>query len=196
MGSTPPLLHRPTAPLWRRIVARAIDLATVLTVLFTAIVIQLFWFIGELSDRWQPEPWGRRLTSTLAFIALSAVYEWAFLVHSNGQTPGKDIMKLRVVTGRPTGAIPTGPALLRWLPLGLTPLLPSLPMMIVAAGLVSAPAFWASRRTGSDLLAGTRVVHYDRDLEDAAAKRPKARWRRRHEARESETLEAIPGRFR
>lgn len=155
-----------------------------LSILFALVVTHAFWFIGRLSDRFHPEPWGRRLVATLAFIAMSALYEWAFLVHSKGQTPGKDIMKLRVVTTGQEAKISTPRALCRWLPLGAAPLLQPLWLMAPALAAAGVSAARRDRRALHDLVAGTRVVAYDRDLEDPDARRPKPRWRRRQEARD------------
>lgn len=162
--------------------------------LWAAVVSHLFWFMGSLSDRFQPEPWGRAFVPTCTFVVLHGIYEWMFHVHNNGQTPGKDIMKLRLVTVDEHNTLGTRRAVLRWLAPGLLPLLVPLWLALGGYVLMSLPLATASRRSVYDHLANTRVVPYDRDLEDPSAIRPKARWRRRSEARER--ADRLAGRIR
>lgn len=189
-----PVSQRPPASLQRRLAAKIIDALTVLSALWAAIVLHILWFFGELVDKHQPEPWGRRFVTTVAFVLAWAVYEWAFLVHSQGQTPGKDIMKLRVVSLGPAPDISTGRALFRWLPVGLLALLEPMWLIVVGAALIASPAVRSDRRVVHDVLARTRVVDYDRDREDPAARRPRPRWRRRQEARAAREESDMSGR--
>lgn len=179
------LLDRPPAPFVRRVAARVIDALTVLATLWAAIVMHLLWFFGDLSDRYQPEPWGRWFVTTVSYVTLWGIYEWAFLVHSKGQTPGKDIMKVRVTSTHGSPEISTAQAIGRWLPLGAVAMATNPLLVIVGLAVTSLPAVRDDRRTLLDVVARTRVVPYDRDHEDPSARRPKPRWRRRREAREA-----------
>jgi uncharacterized RDD family membrane protein YckC len=144
------------------------------------VVTQLFWFMDKLSDRLDPEPWKRGFVATLTFVVLSGIYEVVFLVHNKGQTPGKDIMKLRVV---PTdGRLDIAPvvALRRWLLPGISVMLS--PMWMAAAAVaatgVTVP-LGTRRRAVHDVIAGTLVVPYDREREDPTAHKAAPSWRRR-----------------
>jgi uncharacterized RDD family membrane protein YckC len=182
----PPLAHRPRAAHWPRLAARVIDLATVLTVLWGLVVLQVFWFMGDLSSRVDPAPWGRGFVPTVFFVVMLGAYEIVFLVHSRGQTPGMDIMKLRVVAldGAP---VTVGRATRRWLVAGLLLFLTPLWLAALGVGATGLPVATGARRSLRDLAAGTRVVAYDRDHEDEAARRPSSR-RARREEREAHLL--------
>ena len=100
------------------------------------------------------------------FLALSSVYELVFLVRL-GQTPGKDAMHVKVVAAG-GGPVPIPRAVVRWLPVVAAAAVPDLR---VAAGLLGALALAAllapGRRGLHDRLAGTSVVAYDADREEA-----------------------------
>lgn len=190
-----PVDQRPPAPIHRRIGARVIDVLTVLCVLWAAIVMHIFWFIGPLAEDHQPDPWGGRFVTTVAFVALWMLYEWAFLVYSKGQTPGKDIMKLRVISTGGSPEVGSAQALLRWTPLAVLPWIAPVWAVPIALAAVALPLVGRRRRAVHEVVSRTRVVAFDRDREDPSARRPKPRWRRRKEEREeSELSESIAGR--
>ena len=161
------------APLARRAAARAIDAATVLFTLWALVVLRVFWWMDGLSDRVHPEPWGRAFGATLTFVVLSGVYEVVFLVASKGQTPGKDLMKLRVVPRHGGEAVSWRRALGRWVLPGLVLLVPPLWAGAGLAAATGATVLGRSRRSLADRLAATAVVPYDRDVEDPDSVRPR-----------------------
>lgn len=155
------------AALWRRAAARLVDAAIVFFVLWALVVLRVFWFMGALSERLDPQPWGRAFVPTVAFVVLHLTYEVVFLTWNKGQTPAKEHFKIRVVRqhepGDPGPARALGRSTLPgvawlaspvWLALGLLALLGT------AAPLSHRRAAW------HDLLAGTSVVHYDRRAEE------------------------------
>lgn len=184
----PPLRLRPPAERWRRIAARLVDAATVLTVLWVLVVLRVLWFVPGLTDRFQPEPWGRSFVVTVTFVALATVYEAVFVSRSSGQTPGKDIMNIRVVGPAGDGAVGTGRALARALPVFAVPLVR--PMWAAVAVLAVVTLTLAGRRSLSDALTRTTVVPYHRDQEDPTARRPLGR----HQRRALEVMGEIPQR--
>lgn len=179
-----PLHQRPPATPWRRVAARAIDAATVVTLLWTLVVTHALWFMPELTDRFQPEPWGRSFVATLAFLVLAAIYEAVFVVRNEGQTPGKDLMDLRVVGPRTDGRMTVARTLARWSPLAVVPVVRPAWAAVLGVAVMAATVVLGSRwRPVTDAIAGTVVVGYDRDLEDPTARQPSTRRRRRAEAR-------------
>ncbi len=150
------------APLWRRGLARLVDLATVFFVLWTLVVLQLLWFMHELSIRVDPAPWGRAFAPLVVFVVLSAVYDVVFLRWNAGQTPGKQLMRVRVVHRSDGGSLSAGRALARWLLPGaallIWPLWAGLAAVAVTA--VSIPV-GLHRQALHDHLADTTVVVYD-----------------------------------
>lgn len=163
---------------WRRLAALAIDAATVATVLWVLVVLHVLWFMDDWSARIQPGPWGRGFVATLAFCVLAMVYETVFVVANHGQTPGKDIMNLRVVGS--SGGGPIGPlrALARGLPLAVVPFVRPVSLLVIVAVVHALLLCTAGRRSLSDRLAATDVVAYDRDAHDPTARRPSSRRRR------------------
>jgi uncharacterized RDD family membrane protein YckC len=163
----------------RRVAARAIDAATVFFLLWALVVVRVLWFMDFLSDRVDPEPWGRAFVATATFVVFSAVYEVIFLVHNKGQTPGKDIMKVRVVPTDGNKHVGAGRAVARWLLPGLAVLVPPFWLGALAATATGIPALAQRRRRAvHDLVGGTVVVPYDRDEEDPASRvttRPRRR---------------------
>lgn len=144
--------------------------------MWALVVLQVFWFMDELSGRVDPEPWGRAFVATVTFVVLHGVYEVTFLTLNQGQTPGRDLLRIRVVPARGDDVLDARRALRRWVLPGLSALVPP----VWAGGLlvagVTATAAWPRRRRGAaDLLAGTVVVHYDRDKEDPTSRRPPGR---------------------
>lgn len=147
------------APLWRRVVARLVDMASVFFVLWFLVVVQVLWFMREAADRYAPAPWGRAFAPLCAYLALYAAYEAVFLHWNRGQTPGRQLLGIRVVDARDGSDPSTGRVLARWLvpalalvvrPLWAGPLL-------LALTAVSLP-FGTRRRAVHDLIAGTTVV--------------------------------------
>src|SRR4051794_34346953 len=86
------------AALWRRLAARLADILTVVFVVWAVVVLQVLWFMGQLSRAVHPRPWGTAFVPTMTIVALYAVYEIVFVRYNQGQTPGKDVFKIRVVT--------------------------------------------------------------------------------------------------
>jgi uncharacterized RDD family membrane protein YckC len=171
-----PRVHPPAA-LWRRASARLLDAAVVFFVLWVLVVLRVLWFMGDLAEDVAPEPWGTAFVPTVAFVALFLAYEVVYLVRNQGQTPGKELMKVRVVRAVPQGtdrtdptdgrSIGTGRALVR----SLLPVLTWLASpALLALALLFAPATsvpWSRRRAAwHDHLGGTAVVHYDRQAEE------------------------------
>lgn len=160
--------------------ARAIDALTVLCILWALVITQIFWFMNRLSERFDPEPWGRTFVATMSFVVLSALYEMVFLVRSKGQTPGKDLMKMRVIPTDGSDRVKTVRAFVRWLLPGVLAVAfvasPWLGAATVAA--IAATALLPGRRAVHDLVAATMVVPYDRDNEDPAAGKRAHSWRR------------------
>lgn len=107
---------------------------------------------------------GRDQARPLFFVLLSA-YELVYVIRL-GQTPGKDLLDIRV-TG-PDGAPPSpARAGLRWLPLLAVAAIPDPRASFVLLLAVTAPAALGRARRGThDLLAGTVVVAYDADHEE------------------------------
>jgi uncharacterized RDD family membrane protein YckC len=167
---------------WRRGLARLLDQSIAVTVLFMLVVVQIFWFMADAVDSLHPDPWGRALVPQICFVALSLVLEVVFLRWSLGQTPGRDRMKVRVVRlDDPTGQAPIGlgRALARWAVPGLAMLAPQVWPGLVIVALCGAPSLFGSGRSLPDLLAGTRVVPFDRTAHEVAVKGDDAKPRRR-----------------
>lgn len=186
------LQDRAPAAVWRRVAARVMDAAAVITAMWTLIVLHVFWFMGSLSARLDPEPWGRSFVPILTFVVMYAAYEGIFLVRSHGQTPGKDIFNVRVVPIHGGDAISAGRALRRWAIPGLLALVWPLWIAVLGLAAMSIPIAFGARRAIHDLIAGTTVVPYRRDDEDPAAKRPVGRRHRRRLRRLAEDAELLP----
>jgi uncharacterized RDD family membrane protein YckC len=143
-------LHLPVAGPVPRALAWAIDLAIRLGILM--LVGTVFALLGAAGQG-------------LYLIALFLIF-WAYPILFealwDGQTPGKKAMSLRVVNG--DGA-PVG-----WLPAITRNLLRTVDMLPFgyAAGLVACLADPHARRLG-DMVAGTLVVHDERERDSAAA---------------------------
>jgi uncharacterized RDD family membrane protein YckC len=134
-------------PLWRRVVARLLDYLTAVAILFALQVLRVtFW-----------------VDSTAAVIALIAVIAAAVEIPYlaiRGQTPGKELLRFKVVrdSGEPLG---WRLATTRWALPGLSLLLPPVlvPAVMTVLGL---PAIADDRRRAAhDRLARTVVVPYD-----------------------------------
>jgi uncharacterized RDD family membrane protein YckC len=187
-ASTVALLDRPTAALWRRATARAIDAATVFFMLWALVVSHVFWFMGDLSDRVDPSPWRRAFVATVTYVVMYAAYEVVFLTRSMGQTPGRDVMKVRVVPLDGSGQLGAARAAGRWLLPGAALIVPPVWLgvsIVIGQGVITAAL--PRGRGAHDRLAGTVVVDYDRTKEDPTSAVPSRRSRRRQE-REAEEL--------
>jgi uncharacterized RDD family membrane protein YckC len=147
-----------------------VDAAVVFFVLWTLVVLRVLWFMGSLSDDVHPEPWGRAFVPTVAFVALFLAYEVVYLAYNRGQTPGKELLKVRVVRAADHGDHPD---------LGLARALIRAPLPVLvwlaspvwlALGLLFVPGTSAPlshrRAAWHDHLSGTAVVHYDRRAEE------------------------------
>ncbi|MEP6907137.1 MAG: RDD family protein, partial [Pseudoxanthomonas sp.] len=143
-------LHLPAAGPVPRAVAWVIDLAIRL-----AILLLIGMLLGLLGAA------GQGLYLILTFLIFWA-YPILFEALWQGQTPGKKAMSLRVVSnnGAPVG----------WLAAITRNLLRTVDMLPFgyAAGLVACLADPYARRLG-DMVAGTLVVHHERERRQAAA---------------------------
>jgi uncharacterized RDD family membrane protein YckC len=154
---------------WRRGLARATDLATVLFVQWALTVLHVFWFVGPLSERVAPAPWGEAFVPTVLFVVLSGIYEVVFLRWNRGRTPGKDAWHVKVVTAGTGEAPGLTRSLARWTGPGLTLLV--WPLWLAGGLLVvwGAPAAVTTRRQAfHDMLWATMVVVDERDDDDDA----------------------------
>jgi uncharacterized RDD family membrane protein YckC len=156
------------AALWRRLLARGLDVFTVFFLLWMLVVVRVFWFVDGLADRFHPDPWGRALVPLVLFVVMSAVYEVVFVHWNNGQTPGKQHFGVRAGTG-PDAAVPSvRRSIARWVLPGLIVL--AWPLWVAAVllcGTAITVPLARGRRSVHDLIAGTRVVRYDH-VEDRA----------------------------
>ena len=159
----------PVAAVWRRALARLIDAITVFFIQWMLTVIQLLWFMDDVSTRWQPEPWGRATSAMLAYVFFHFVYTMVFLRWNEGQTPAMDLLNLRAVRTKDGSHLGLSRCAARWLVGGASWILPPVVLgglVVNAATYVTVPAD-RRRRTVSDWLAGTTVIAYDRDKEDS-----------------------------
>ena len=158
----------PVAAVWRRALARLIDAVTVFFIQWMLTVIQLLWFMDDVSTRWQPDPWGRATAAVLAYVFFHFVYTMVFLRWNEGQTPAMDLLNLRAVRTKDGSHLGLGRCATRWLVGGASWIVPPVligGLVVNAATYVTVPAD-RRRRTVSDWLAGTTVIAYDRDKED------------------------------
>jgi uncharacterized RDD family membrane protein YckC len=149
------------APYWRRILARMLDALTVFWLLFALVVTGLAFWVQPLAEQLDPGPWHRAFVSTLTYAGLFVLYEVVFLA-ARGQTPGKDVMKIKVIRVR-DGERPTiGDACTRSVVHATVAVVPNVWVASVAQFVIglTAPAS-PMRRTLADLAAGTQVVYYD-----------------------------------
>ena len=159
----------PVAAVWRRALARLIDAITVFFIQWMLTVIQVLWFMDDVSSRWQPEPWGRATAAILGYIFFHFVYTMVFLRWNEGQTPAMDLMKLRAVRTKDGSHMGLGRCAARWLVGGVSWIAPPVVLggIIVNAATYLTVPFERRRRTVSDWVAGTTVIAYNRDKEDA-----------------------------
>ena len=158
----------PVAAVWRRVLARIIDAVTVFFIQWMLTVIQLLWFMDDVSTRWQPDPWGRATAAMLGYVFFHFVYTMVFLRWNEGQTPAMDLMKLRAVRTEDGRHLGLGRCGARWLVGGVSWIVPPVVLggLIVNAATYLTVPFDRRRRTVSDWLAGTTVIAYNRDQED------------------------------
>ncbi len=136
------------AALWRRGLARFIDYFAMFWALFALQVIGVTSWVDS---------------TTTAFLTIGGLYALLEIVYisKRGQTPAKELLKIRVVHPGVQGPLGWRVAWTRWLLPGLALALPwwSVPIGLAVLGL---PAlFDPQRRTFYDRLAGTMVVPYD-----------------------------------
>jgi uncharacterized RDD family membrane protein YckC len=148
-----------------RAIARGVDMFTVLFLTLAVVLLGLAPAMDAISDRLAPGPWGRALAATVLYSIVASVYEVAFLV-TRGQTPGKDLLNLRVVdaaTGEPPG---WSGAIRRTLPFAALRLVPG-PILgtVIVVVLGASVPFDRRGRALHDVLAGTVVVRHDADAE-------------------------------
>jgi uncharacterized RDD family membrane protein YckC len=137
------------AALWRRVLARAIDYTAMFWWLFALQVLQVTtWLVDDM------------VVALLTLAAFYAVLEIVY-VAKRGQTPGKELLKIRVVREGKPGPPGWQFAIGRW---ALPGLVLALPVWLIPVGLavLGAPAlFDPRRRTLYDRLFGSIVVPYD-----------------------------------
>ncbi|MDZ7679879.1 MAG: RDD family protein [Acidimicrobiales bacterium] len=146
------------APMWRRLAARAVDVTAVATWVFALSIAHVFLHLQLWSQSVAPDPWGTWFLATLTFAACYAAYEITFISRT-GATPGKDLMRVRVIDHL-TGHTPTlGQATRRWLLPGIVQPIPG-PWFGATLTLVWGGTGFANHhhRGVHDHLAGTRVV--------------------------------------
>lgn len=177
--------------LLRRLVARFIDVLVVFTIQLVLVIIQVFWFMDSLSDRFDPQPWGRSAAATFIYVALFGAYEIFFHTKSQGQTPGKIFMRIKVAqpvpVAQPAGAQissqPPSPgqppsfwrALVRWPLVGVPLPLLFVPNLWIALGVWLAVGvtclFSRQLKAIHDYVAGTEVVMHEPTKEELEADR-------------------------
>lgn len=163
----------------RRVLARVADILTVVVWVWALSVAHVLLHLTRWSDSITPEPWGGTFLFALTVAAVSIGYEVAF-VSRTGSTPGKDLMRLKVLDAH-TGERPTvAQATRRALPFALVWLIPPTWLVIPATAALGATGLADRRggRTVHDLFASTRVVHQlelevepGRTVEEAEAER-------------------------
>lgn len=162
--------RRSGAALWRRLIARILDAAAVCSAFFVVGVSGVVWSLPELAERFDPEPWGRWFVPTLLYIVLHGVHEVVF-VAVRGQTPGRDLVNIRVEDARSGDLLGPLEAAFRWLPVGGCFLVR--PIWAAALGLLALGVTGGLRdgRNLLDRISGSHVVAYDADVEEGPRRR-------------------------
>jgi uncharacterized RDD family membrane protein YckC len=163
-----------SAPFWRRLLARVLDLAFALVLTFVLVIpvsLLMFPFMPLVDRDW----WTSVGAATCYFLAYVAL-ESFLLVRRRGQTLGKGLMGLRVISSRHSAApnVTLQAALSRlvvlFLPFVLVSLaganpgsaimqsLGNLAFVALIVSLVLAALAWSYRRALHDYASGTRVV--------------------------------------
>jgi uncharacterized RDD family membrane protein YckC len=160
----------------RRLIARVLDQLAVLTL---QMMLTLTMLQSPLTDRLyrrEPEPWRSSFGPIVVYASLTLVYEVVF-VAARGQTPGKDVMKVRVErNGR--NALPSRwRATVRSLPAALVWLIPGIWRAETALVVLALPALIGPGRAVHDWLAATCVVAFDADAVEGPVQVVKARSR-------------------
>lgn len=181
------------APIWRRVAARATDLVVVFFIQFMLVVVQIFWFMDDVSQRYDFEPWGRSFMASMIFIGLYGIYEIFFHTFAGGQTPGKILLEIEVVRHQDARTPSLLQSLVRWPLAGIAlPLLfaPNSELWFAhyklwALALWLAPGvtavFTKDRFSLHDLVAGTQVVRHvqteeeTQQIEDMKSRRKELR---------------------
>ena len=155
-------LHFALASIGNRFLACAIDHALqVLTIIVMAIALTLIANYSSLGDQFANAPkWVKAILIVIVFLIFSsyfAFFEWIW----NGQTPGKRLLKLRVIRedGRP---VTFWEASVR----NLLRTLDMMPAPFYSIGLISVFVSSSDQRVG-DMVAGTVVVR-EREAEAPA----------------------------
>lgn len=144
---------------WRRLAARATDLATVLFVQWALTVIHVFFFVPPLVGRVHPEPWGRAFVPTVLFVVLTFAYEVLFLTKNQGRTPGKDMLRLQVVRRNRNRAVGARDAAVRCVPVAAALLVPPWWLgLVILFGSGIPPLVTRSGRSLPDWVSATEVV--------------------------------------
>ena len=150
--------------LLRRVAARCIDAFTVLFLTFGAAVSVLVLAMDPLTRALDVGPWGQSLAPLLLYCLISIVYETVFTARC-GQTPGKDLLKVRVVDAA-TGELPGWPSATgRAVVMALPRLVPGVVIGTIAVFGYAAPVPASGGRGVQDLLCGTRVEFHDATAE-------------------------------
>lgn len=143
---------------WERLVARLIDNAIVLAILFG-----LLFVVGQFSAL--PSIFAdESMLSTVLYSALGLVTYLLVqgpLLRSSGQTWGKRVFKIHIVDMSRRKPVFWKIAILRELPLGLFTLIPMVGQILALINALMIARM--DRRCGHDLLAGTQVVRFLKD---------------------------------
>ena len=124
-------------------------------------VIGVTFWVRNYTDSVTPTPWGGTFMVVTTIAGLYAILE-LIDVAKRGQTPAKELLKIRVVhPDRDGGSLGWGVAFTRWLVPGLAMALPLYLAPFVLAVLGLPALFDPQRRTLHDRLARTTVVPYD-----------------------------------
>jgi uncharacterized RDD family membrane protein YckC len=143
----------------RRAVARLVDILTVLTWVWAMSVAQILFHLPHWSNDIAPSPWGEAFLFGITVAILYTLYEVSFVSRA-GATPGKDLMRLKVLdvhTGEPPSV---RQAVRRSLPLSMVWLIPPAWVALPLTAALGATGL-ADRRNGRavhDLLGSTLVV--------------------------------------
>jgi len=152
-----PLIAYDAAPIGRRALAYAADVATVATWLWALSIAHVaFWM--RWSDDVAIGPWGEWFIPAVSFTILFVIYQVLFVSRS-GATPGQDLLRLQVFDAT-TAKKPTfGPALARGLLVGLIWLMPQIWPAVVLVALIGVSGLRSTEgRMFHDELSHTAVV--------------------------------------
>lgn len=143
-----PVAEHVLAGPWARLVAWFIDsiLVSLPTTLLTIVVLDYPTLFRELFEQLSADPNATpvfAIPMTPAYLALvvvtlgaHALYFVGFWTSRGGATPGMRLLAMRVVDAQRGGAIPPGPAVKRWIGLGMwLSLLAVVPPLVSVAGL-------------------------------------------------------------